>query len=81
MPDPRSVQDTRFHGSSENAAAVYVLLAIINKGRKLKASLQALVHILSVTVFEKVSLPEALAQTEFDPMIPSSPIELTLLDS
>lgn len=58
-----------------------MLLAIIKKGRNLKASLQALVHILSVTVFEKISLPEALAQTEVDPMIPSSPNELTLLDS
>lgn len=79
----------RFYGTSENAVktqiwtavAVYVLVAIIKKELNLKASLHTLLQILSVTLFEKVSLQQALAEIEIDPMSLISPNQLTLFDS
>jgi transposase len=58
----------RFFGTSENAVktqiwiavSVYMLVAIIKKRLKLEASLHALLQILSVTVFEKIALAQAL---------------------
>ena len=58
----------RFFGTSENAVktqiwiavSVYVLVAIIKKRLKLEASLHTLLQILSVTVFEKIALAQAL---------------------
>ena len=58
----------RFYGTSENAVktqiwtavSVYVLIAIIKKRLHLDASLQTLLQILSVTVFEKLPLKQAL---------------------
>ncbi len=58
----------RFYGTSENAVktqiwtavSVYVLIAIIKKRLHLDASLQTLLQILSVTVFEKIPLKQAL---------------------
>lgn len=58
----------RFYGTSENAVktqiwtavSVYVLVAIIKKRLNLEASLHTLLQILSVTVFEKVALVQAL---------------------
>ena len=40
--------------------SVYVLIAIIKKRLQLDASLQTLLQILSVTVFEKIPLKQAL---------------------
>ena len=79
----------RFYGTSENAVksqiwiaiAVYVLVAIIKKELDLKASLHTLLQILSVTLFEKMSLQQALADIEEDPMHIASPNQLTLFDS
>ena len=59
----------RFYGTSENAVrtqiwiaiSVYVLVAIIKKQLKLDVSLHTLLQILSVTLFEKLSLQQALA--------------------
>ena len=70
----------RFYGTSENAVksqiwiaiAVYVLVAIIKKELDLKASLHTLLQILSVTLFEKMSLQQALAEIEEDPMLTAS---------
>jgi IS4 transposase len=61
----------RFYGYSENAVksqiwmavSVYVLIAIVKKRLNLKASLYSLLQILSVTLFEKMPLQQALAQT------------------
>jgi hypothetical protein len=61
----------RFYGTSENAVktqiwtavSVYVLIAIIKKRLQLDASLQTLLQILSVTVFEKMPLQQALTTT------------------
>lgn len=58
----------RFLGTSENAVktqiwsavATYVLIAIIKKELKLKASLYTLLQILSVSVFEKIAILSAL---------------------
>ena len=59
----------RFYGTSENAVktqiwiavAVYVLVSIIKKELNLPASLHTLLQILSVTLFEKMPLQQALA--------------------
>lgn len=58
----------RFYGVSENAVktqiwiaiSVYVLVAIVKKEMQLPSSLYTLLQILSVTVFEKVPLHQAL---------------------
>ena len=58
----------RFYGTSENAVktqiwiavSVYVLIAIIKKRLDLDASLYTLLQILSVTLFEKMPLQQAL---------------------
>jgi hypothetical protein len=58
----------RFYGTSENAVksqiwiavSVYVTIAIVKKRLHLEASLQTLLQILSVTVFEKMPLQQAL---------------------
>jgi hypothetical protein len=61
----------RFYGTSENAVrtqiwiaiSVYVLVAIIKKQLKLDSSLHTLLQILSLTLFEKLPLQQAVAQT------------------
>ena len=58
----------KFHGHSENAVktqiwiavSVYVLIAIIKKRLKLERSLYGLLQVLSLTLFEKTTLQEAL---------------------
>jgi hypothetical protein len=42
------------------AVSVYVLVAIVNKKLNLEASLYTLLQILSVTLFEKIPLQQAL---------------------
>jgi IS4 transposase len=59
----------RFFGTSENAVktqiwiavSVYVLVAIVKKRLTLDASLDTLLQILSVTLFEKIPIDQALA--------------------
>jgi hypothetical protein len=59
----------RFFGTSENAVktqiwiavSVYVLVAIVKKRLALDASLYTLLQILSVTLFEKIPMDQALA--------------------
>jgi hypothetical protein len=53
------------------AISVYVLVAIIRKRLKLDASLHTLLQILSITLFEKLDLTQALTssgheQSDFD---------------
>ncbi|MEI2422008.1 transposase, partial [Arthrospira platensis SPKY2] len=58
----------RFFGTSENAVksqiwiavSVYVLVAIVKKRLNLDASLYTLLQILSLTLFEKMPLQQAL---------------------
>ncbi len=62
----------RFFGTSENAVKtqiwiavlVYVLVAIVKKRLALDASLYTLLQILSVTLFEKMPIHQALAQDD-----------------
>ena len=64
----------RFFGTSENAVksqiwiavSVYVLIAIIKKRLNLDVSLHTLLQILSVTVFEKIELTQAVADSASD---------------
>jgi IS4 transposase len=62
-----------FYGTSENAVktqiwtavAVYVLVAIIKKKLDLKISLYTMLQVLSVSVFEKVSLLQLFAKSDY----------------
>jgi hypothetical protein len=62
----------RFYGTSENAVktqiwiavSVYVLVAIVKKRLGLDASLYTLLQILSVTLFEKMPIQQALSESQ-----------------
>jgi len=77
-----------FLGTSENAVktqiwiaiSVYVLVAIIKKRLHLTASLHTLLQILSVTLFEKLDLAEALTPMPSDQKLPIADNQLILLD-
>ena len=79
----------RFFGTSENAVktqiwiavSVYVLVAIIKKELRLDVSLHALLQILSLTLFEKISLQQTLAELPDDSQRLVSPNQLYLFDS
>src|SRR5450432_3331055 len=70
----------RFYGTSANAVktqiwiavSVYVLVAIVKKRLDLQASLYTLLQILSVTLFEKIPVRQALSQSK------NTPTDLTL---
>jgi hypothetical protein len=78
----------RFYGTSENAVktqlwiavSVYVLVAIIKKELKLNASLHTLLQILSVTLFEKVSLQQVLTEIDMPQDTHDSANQLNLFD-
>ena len=63
---------SQFYGTSENAVktqiwiavSVYVLVAIVKKRLDLDASLYTLLQILSVTLFEKMPIHQAIAGDE-----------------
>ena len=65
----------RFYGTSENAVksqiwiavSVYVLVAIVKKRLNLDASLYILLQILSVTLFEKMLLRQAVTGADYRP--------------
>ena len=77
----------RFYGTSENAVktqlwtavAVYVLVAIVKKQLRLDASLYTLLQILSVTLFEKMPLQQALIKPACPPNNPANANQLNLL--
>jgi transposase len=79
----------RFYGTSENAVrtqiwtaiAVYVLVAIVKKKLNLNASLHTLLQILSVTVFEKLPLQQALADLPMAEELPYNANQLNLFES
>jgi hypothetical protein len=78
----------RFFGTSENAVktqiwiavSVYVLIAIIKKELHLEASLHTLLQILSLTLFEKLDLAEALTPHPFESNLIDSSNQLDLFD-
>jgi hypothetical protein len=63
-----------FYGTTENAVksqiwiaiSVYVLVAIVKKRLKLDRSLYAILQILSVTLFEKTPISQALSNIDYD---------------
>jgi len=63
-----------FFGTSQNAVktqiwiaiSIYVLVAIIKKQLKLEQSLYTILQILSVTIFEKTPILQALTETNID---------------
>jgi IS4 transposase len=77
----------RFYGNSENAVktqiwiavAIYVLVAIVKKQLRLDASLYTLLQIVSVTVFEKMPLQQALTENTHSPINPMGANQLNLL--
>ena len=79
----------RFYGTSENAVksqiwiavAVYVLIAIIRKELDLRVSMHSLLQILSLTMFEKTSLQQALVALETVANPTPSANQLNLFDS
>jgi len=79
----------RFFGTSENAVksqiwiavSVYVLIAIIKKRLDLDVSLHTLLQILSVTVFEKIELTQAVANSASDQNQTMFDNQLNLFDS
>ena len=79
----------RFFGTSENAVktqiwiavSVYLLVAIIKKRLHLDASLHTLLQILSVTVFEKITLAQAFTPQTFNQEPGISDNQMNLFDS
>ena len=76
----------RFYGTSENAVktqiwiavSVYVLVAIVKKRLELDASLYTLLQVLSISLFEKMPLHQALAGEESRCDLPQMTNQLNL---
>jgi hypothetical protein len=64
-----------FYGTSENAVktqvwvavCVYVLVAILAKRLRVERDLYTILQILSVTLFEKIEISQALTRSDYDP--------------
>lgn len=77
-----------FYGTTDNAVktqvwiaiSVYVLVAIVKKELGIKRSLGEILQILSVTLFEKTPIFEALSEQKTPPLDPGSPNQMTLFD-
>jgi IS4 transposase len=77
-----------FYGTSENAVktqiwvavSVYVLVAIVRKRLALGASLYQILQILSVTLFEKTPILQALQSSDSQEELPSPDNQLILFD-
>jgi IS4 transposase len=77
-----------FYGTSENAVktqiwvavSVYVLVAIIRKRLNLEASLYQILQILSVTLFEKTPILQALQASDSQEELPDPGNQLILFD-
>ncbi len=60
---------------------VYVLVAIIKKRMKIELSLYTILQILSISIFEKMPILQALTETDYKNKITSGPIQLNLFNS
>jgi len=77
-----------FFGTSENAVktqiwiaiSTYVLVAIMKKRLKLDLSLYTILQILSISLFEKMPIYQALTETDYKNQITSGHIQLKLFD-
>ncbi len=78
----------KFYGASENAlktqiwiaVSVYVLVAIVRKRLGLEASLYQILQILSVTLFEKTPILQALQPSDSHENLRADPNQLILFD-
>ena len=78
----------KFLGTSENAVktqiwiavSVYVLVAIVKKRLNIEASLYSLLQILSVTLFEKIPLLQALPHDDAASIQPFPNNQLNLFE-
>ncbi len=78
----------KFYGASENAVktqiwiavSVYVLVAIVRKRLGLEASLYQILQILSVTLFEKTPILQALQPSDSHEDLLADPNQLILFD-
>jgi IS4 transposase len=78
-----------FYGTSENAVktqiwiavSVYVLVAIVRKRLELDASLYQILQILSLTLFEKLPILQALESSDSQEHLPVDSNQLILFDS
>ena len=78
-----------FYGTSENAVktqiwiavSVYVLVAIIKKRLKIETSIYNILQVLSLTLFEKISLIQLLDKSDNYPVIIEDAIQLNLFDN
>jgi len=76
----------KFYGTSENALktqiwiaiSVYVLVAIVKKQLKLQGSLYRILQILSVSLFEKTSILEALSLSDYEIQLTNAGKQLIL---
>lgn len=77
-----------FYGTSENALktqiwiaiSVYVLVAIVKKRLNVPRSLYTILQILSVTLFEKIPISQALSETDYKEPIDYNVNQLNLFD-
>ena len=77
-----------FYGTSENAVktqiwiaiSIYVLVAIVRKRLGLEASLYQILQILSVTLFEKVPILQALEASDFQDDLVANRNQLILFE-
>ena len=77
-----------FYGTSENAVktqiwiaiSVYMLVAIVKKRLKLQQSLYSILQILSVTLFEKTAIYQALSNVDYKAEDEAHYNQLYLLD-
>ena len=79
----------KFYGTSENAVktqiwiaiSTYVLVAIMKKRLKIDLTLYTILQILSITLFEKMPILQALTADHYRNKITSSHIQLKLFES
>jgi len=77
-----------FFGTSENAVktqiwiaiSTYVMVAIMKKRLKLDLSLYTILQILSISLFEKMPIYQALTESDYRTQITSGHIQLKLFD-
>lgn len=79
----------KFFGTSENAVktqiwiavSIYVLVAIMKKRMKIDSTLYTILQILSITLFEKMPILQALTANDYKNKITSGHIQLKLFES
>ena len=79
----------KFFGTSENAVktqiwiavSIYVLVAIMKKRLKIDLTLYTILQILSITLFEKMTILQAFTADDYKNIITSEHIQLKLFES